>query len=127
MLSIAVALAGLDLVDKALTHAAHQHARSTFVVLVTTLIVLGLVVTVPRIASRAAFAGAAIAVGGALGNLVAAVLWTHGVPDPLVAGNSSAGIAFSLADVFIFVGDATMVSAVLIYALRHRAALRTSV
>lgn len=127
MVSIAVGLAAIDLTDKALTHAAHQHVRSPFVLAATTLIVAGLVTTVPRIASRAAFAGAAVAVGGALGNVVAAVLWTHGVPDPLVLGNSSVGIAFNFADVFIFAGDVTMVSAVLIYALRNRAVLRASV
>jgi lipoprotein signal peptidase len=93
----------------------------------TTFVVIGLVVTVPRIASRAALVGAAIAVGGALGNLVAAVLWTAGVPDPLVVAGHSVGIAFNLADVFIFVGDATMVSAVVVYALRNRAVLRASV
>jgi lipoprotein signal peptidase len=127
MLSIAVGLAAVDLVHKALTHAPHQHARSPLVVAMTTLIVVGLVLTVPRIASRAAFFGAAIAVGGALGNLAAAMLWSRGVPDPLIVGNSSVGIAFNLADVFIFVGDATMLSAVLIYALRNRAALGVSV
>lgn len=127
MLCIAVALAGVDLVDKALTHAAYQHARSPFIVVATTFVVIGLVATVPRIASRAALIGAAIAVGGALGNLVAAVLWTGGVPDPLVVVGHSVGIAFNLADVFIFVGDATMISAVLVYALRNRAVLQTSV
>ena len=75
MLCIAVALACVDLADKALTHAAYQHARSPFIV---------------------------------------------------VAG-PSVGVAFNLADVFIFVGDATMVSAVLVYALRNRAVLRASV
>lgn len=127
MICIAVALAGVDLLDKALTHAAYQHARSPYVVAVTTFIVIGLVVTVPRIASRATLVGAAIAVGGALGNLAAAVLWRGGVPDPLVLVGHSVGIAFNLADVFIFVGDAMMVSAVLVYALRNRALLRTSV
>jgi lipoprotein signal peptidase len=127
MLGIAIALAGVDLLDKALTHAAHQHARSPFVVVLTTFVVIGLVATVPRIASRAALMGVAIAVGGALGNLAAAVFWTSGVPDPLVLAGHSLGIAFNLADVFIFVGDATMISAVLVYALRNRAVLRTSV
>jgi lipoprotein signal peptidase len=104
-------------------HAAYHHTRSSFVVAVSTFLVIGLVAAVPRIASRAAVAGAAVAVGGALGNLVAAVFWTHGVPDPFVVGGPSAGIAFNLADVFVFVGDATMVSAVLIYALRNRTTL----
>jgi len=127
MLCIALALACIDLTDKALAHSTYHHVRSPLVVVVTTFIVIGLVAAVPRIASRAAVLGAAIAVGGALGNLVAAVFWTNGVPDPLVVGGQSMGIAFNLADLFVFVGDALMVSAVLIYALRNRAALRTSV
>ena len=93
----------------------------------TTLIVIALVAVVPRIPSGAALVGAAVAVGGAAGNLVAALLWTNGVPDPIVFRTASAGLAFNFADVFVFVGDAVMLSAVLIYALRNRALLRTSV
>ncbi len=126
MVFVAVVLAGVDLAVKALLHADYHHARSPYVVIVTTVVVIGLVAFVPRIASRATLFGASVAVGGALGNVVAEVVWAQGVPDPLVIGGVTGGIAFNLADVFVFTGDALMLSAALVYALRNRAALRTS-
>jgi lipoprotein signal peptidase len=92
-------------------------------VLATTLVVVGLVLLVPRLPSRAALLGAAVATGGALGNLVSAIVWAQDVPDPFVVDAAAHGIAFNLADVFVFIGDAMMLSAVVVYALRHRAEL----
>jgi lipoprotein signal peptidase len=127
MLFVAAALACIDLVDKVATHADYHHARSSFTVIVTTLVVIGLLVFVPRLPSSAVLLGAAVAAGGALGNMISAIAWAQGVPDPLVVGSPARGIAFNLADVFVFVGDAVMLSAVLVYALRNRAQLRTNV
>ena len=127
MLLIAVALACVDLAEKAEETTVYHHARSPFAVLATTCVVIGLLVLVPRLPSRAALLGAAVATGGALGNLISAIVWTQGVPDPLVVGGPAHGIAFNLADVFVFIGDAVMLSAVVVYALRHRAELRVSV
>ena len=92
-----------------------------------TCVVIGLVLFVPRLPSRAALLGAALATGGALGNLVSILVWTQGVPDPLVVGGAAYGIAFNLADAFVFIGDAVMLSAVVVYAVRHRAELRVTV
>jgi lipoprotein signal peptidase len=126
MVAVAVSLASADLAYKATAHAAYHHARSPVAVLVTTFVVIGLVLLVPRLPSRAALMGAAVATGGAIGNLVSVLVWAQGVPDPLVVGTAVHGIAFNLADVFVFMGDAVMLSAAVVYALRNRARLRTS-
>jgi lipoprotein signal peptidase len=127
MLFVASTLACIDLADKVEMHAEYHHVRSSFTVFVTTLVVIGLLVFVPRLPSRAALFGAAVAAGGALGNMVSAIAWAQGVPDPLVLGTPAHGIAFNLADVFVFIGDGMMLSAVLVYALRNRAQLRVNV
>lgn len=90
-------------------------------------LVAGLVVLVPRIASNAAAVGAGIACGGALGNLVSALAWEQGVPDPIVVAGVSHGIAFNLADVFALGGNAVLLSAAVLYGVRHRERLREPV
>ena len=127
MLFVAAAVACVDLADKLATRADYHHARSSFTVLVTTVVVIALLLFVPRLPSRAALLGAAVAAGGALGNMVSAIAWAQGVPDPLVVGGPAHGMAFNLADVFVFIGDAVMLSAVLVYALRNRMRLRVHV
>jgi lipoprotein signal peptidase len=127
MLLVAATLACVDLADKVAMRADYHHARSSVTLIFATLIVFCLLAFVPRLPSRAALVGAAVAAGGALGNMISAVAWAKGVPDPLVVGGPARGIAFNLADVFVFVGDAVMLSAVLVYALRNRAQLRVDV
>jgi lipoprotein signal peptidase len=127
MLLVAATLACIDLADKVAMRADYHHARSSVTLILATLIVFCLVVFVPRLPSRAVLLGAAVAAGGALGNMISAVAWAHGVPDPLVVGGPAGGIAFNLADVFVFTGDAVMLSAVFVYALRNRAQLRVDV
>jgi lipoprotein signal peptidase len=82
------------------------------------------VVLVPRIPSKAAALGAGIACGGALGNLVSLLAWSQGVPDPLVLVGPTHALAFNLADLFALAGDALLVSAAVLYGLRHREQLR---
>jgi lipoprotein signal peptidase len=71
--------------------------------------------------------GAAIAAGGALGNLVSLLVWSQGVPDPIVIHGATQGIAFNLADVFAFTGDALLLSAIVVHGLRNRSRLRQRV
>ena len=87
------------------------------------LVAVGLVAVVPRIRSLPVVLGAGIAAGGALGNLVSALTWGAGVPDPLVLGT----IAFNLADVFVLAGDALLLTSAAVYALRNRHFLRQAV
>ncbi len=89
--------------------------------------VVALVVLVPRLPSDAASVGAGIAAGGALGNLVSLLSSSDGVPDPLVVTHSGLVVAFNLADVFALAGDALLLSAAVVHALRNRPALHESV
>ena len=84
LIAIALVFATIDLSYKLATPADYHHARSRFAALAIAGVVLGLIVFVPRVPSRAAVLGAAVAAGGALGNLVSLFVWQQGVPDPLV-------------------------------------------
>jgi hypothetical protein len=49
------------------------------------------------------------------------------VPDPLVVSGTEHGVAFNLADLFAIAGDTLLLSAIVLYGIRHRAGLRESV
>ena len=127
LITIALVFATIDIAYKLAMHADYHHARSRFAALAIGAVVLGLVVLVPRVPSRVAVLGAAIAAGGALGNLVSLFVWSQGVPDPIVLQGATRGIAFNLADVFAFTGDALLLSAVVVHGVRRRAHLRETV
>jgi lipoprotein signal peptidase len=127
VLAIACVCASVDVVHKANARAEFHHARSAYAALGMGLFVVALVVLVPRFPSRAAQVGAGVAAGGALGNLISVLAWSQGVPDPLVWQGSTHGVAFNLADVFALAGDALLLSAVAVHALRHRGDLRAPV
>jgi lipoprotein signal peptidase len=93
-----------------------HHPRSAVAVVLMALVAAALVWIVPRLPSAAAALGAGVGAGGSLANLAGALAWSEGVPDPLVLG----GAAFNLADVFLLAGDALMLAAAGVYALRHR-------
>jgi lipoprotein signal peptidase len=121
---LAVVFATIDLTHKLVVHAQYHHVRSPYVTVAMVAVIVGLVSFVPRVPSRTTLVGAAVAVGGALGNLLSLFIWGgHGVPDPLVVQGASNGIAFNLADVFAVAGDVVMIAAVALYGLRHRAML----
>jgi hypothetical protein len=121
---IAVVFAATDLTHKLVAHAEYHHVRSPYVAFGMSAVIVGLVAFVPRVPSRVALVGAAVAVGGALGNLLSLLIWSGGgVPDPLVVQGATSGVAFNLADVFALAGDAVMVAAVMVHGARHRATL----
>jgi lipoprotein signal peptidase len=123
----AVSFAAVDLVHKSLAHADFHHARTPFVALTMGAVIAALCILVPRVQSNAAAVGAGVACGGALGNLISLLVWAQGVPDPLVVTDKMHGLAFNLADLFTVAGDVLLLSAVVVYGLRHRARLRESV
>ncbi len=82
-------------------------------------VAIALLALVPQIPSLTVALGAGVAAGGAVGNLVSALVWSAGVPDPLVGGR----VAFNLADVFLLAGDALLLCSAVVYALRNRARL----
>ena len=127
LVCVAISFAVIDLVHKSFTPAQFHHARTPFVALIMAAVITALVVLVPRVPSNAAACGAGIACGGALGNLVSLLAWSQGVPDPLVVSGTLYGVAFNLADLFAITGDALLLSAVVLYGIRHRARLRESV
>jgi lipoprotein signal peptidase len=127
LVGVAVSFAAIDLVHKSFTPAEFHHARAPFVALIMGAVIVALVVLVPRVPSNAAAFGAGIACGGALGNLVSLLAWSQGVPDPLVVNGAARGVAFNLADLFAITGDALLLSAVVLYGIRHRARLQESV
>jgi lipoprotein signal peptidase len=127
LVGIACAFAAVDLVHKSASNAAYHHARSPLVALGIGALIAGLVVFVPRVPSRAALLGAAIACGGALGNLVSLLVWSQGVPDPIVVHGPTQDVAFNLADVFAVTGDAVLLAAVVLHGLRGRERLHEPV
>jgi lipoprotein signal peptidase len=123
----ALAAAAVDLSEKALAGTTLHHLRSPFALLLMAAVAAGLLVLVPRIPSGAIAVGAGIAAGGALGNLVSALVWSEGVPDPIVVRVAAGGVAFNLADVFVLTGDAVLLCAAAVHALRNRGRLRERV
>jgi lipoprotein signal peptidase len=124
LVATAVLVAAADLAYKASVDAPYHHLRSTAVVGIAAVVIVALIALVPRLPSRAAAVGAGLAAGGALGNLVSVLAWSEGVPDPLVVAGARYGVAFNLADVFALGGDALLLSAALLYAMRNRGRLR---
>jgi lipoprotein signal peptidase len=118
----AAAVAAVDLAQKALAGASLHHDRGPAAMLVMAAVAGALLLVVPRIPSLPVALGAGIGAGGALANLLSLLVWSRGVPDPLVRGT----IAFNLADVAVLLGDALMLASAAVFALRNRARLRES-
>jgi lipoprotein signal peptidase len=127
LVCIALSFAAIDLAHKSFTRAEFHHARTPFIALIMVAVIAALGVLVPRVPSNAAACGAGIACGGALGNFISLLAWSQGVPDPLVVSGTQHGVAFNLADLFAITGDALLLSAIVLYGVRHRAGLRESV
>ncbi|MFL5965110.1 MAG: signal peptidase II [Gaiellaceae bacterium] len=125
--AIAGACAAIDIAHKVNVHAEYHHVRSPYAALAMGAFVVALVALVPRFPSRTANVGAGIAAGGALGNLLSVLVWSQGVPDPIVWQGATHGVAFNLADLFALLGDALLLCGVAVHALRHRPELRAPV
>jgi lipoprotein signal peptidase len=115
-------LAAVDLVQKA-TRPVYGHPRSAGYAVVAAAICLAIYVFVPRVPSRGLAVAGGIAAAGVLGNLVSALAWRNGVPNPIVTG----GIAFNIADVLAVTGACGLVAGAVVFALRNPALLRTPI
>jgi lipoprotein signal peptidase len=119
LVGAALLLAAVDLAQKA-SAPVYGHPRSAgYSVLAAVLCVL-LVLFVPRVPSRALAVAGGVAAAGALGNLVSALAWRGGVPNPIVVGD----LAFNIADLCAVTGAAALVLGAALFALRNPALLR---
>jgi len=113
----------LDLGDEMLVPTSFHHPRSAAALALTAVLAFGVLWAVPRVPSRVLALAGGVAAGGALGNLVSGLLWSGGVPDPIVHG----GYAFNVADVAVVLGDAALLTTALVVAWDHRHRLRAPV
>ena len=93
------------------------HERSGSWVGLSVMLLLGCL-AIAALSSRLVAVIAAVAAGGALGNLISLARY-GGVPNPLLIGESN-GIAFNLADVFVLCGLVLLVVAMMSASVRHR-------
>src|SRR5258708_11404789 len=98
---IAVAFGAADLIQKASAGPSLQHDRSAAAVVVMAAVVARLVFVVPLVAWTPGALGAGIAAAGAIGDLLSLLVWSGGVPDPLLLRGAGRGIAVNLPDRFV--------------------------
>jgi lipoprotein signal peptidase len=116
----ALVVLAADLADSALSRTVYFHPRPLWLLAGGAAAAAAVLALAPRVPSAALSIGAGTIAGGALGMLVSALVWSRGVPDPLVRGS----VAFNLADVAIAVGDALLLASALVVVWRRRHLLR---
>lgn len=109
----------MDLAQKA-REPVYGHPRGLGYVVLATVLATLVIAFVPRVPSRALSFAGGVATAGALGNLVSALVWRGGVPNPIVAGD----VAFNVADVCAVTGAAALVAGAALFALTHPPLLR---
>jgi lipoprotein signal peptidase len=119
LIAVALVLTVADLAQKA-SAPVYGHPRSAAYVVLAAILAALVVAFVPRVPSRALSVAGGVATAGALGNLVSALAWRSGVPNPIVVGD----VAFNIADVCAVVGAAALVLGAALFALTHPALLR---
>jgi hypothetical protein len=119
LIAVASLLTAVDLGQKA-NAPVYGHARGVLYLLVATAITAVLVLFVPRVPSRALAVAGGVAAAGAFGNLVSALVWRGGIPNPIVVGD----LAFNVADLCAVTGAIALVPGAVLFALRHPALLR---
>jgi hypothetical protein len=114
-------LAAADLTVKATvaTRMWDFHQRSGgWVALSVALLVGALALTL--VPSRAVAVGAGVMSGGVIGNLVSARVDGNKVPNPIMIGTYTNGIAFNLADIFILTGIVTLMITLIVVTIDNR-------
>jgi len=119
LIVVALLLTAVDLGQKA-SAPVYGHPRGVTYAVFAAALTLLLVVFVPRVPSRALAVAGGVAAAGAFGNLVSAVAWRGGIPNPIVAGE----FAFNIADLCAVAGAIALVVGAVLFALRHPALLR---
>ena len=119
LIAVALVLTAADLGQKA-SAPVYGHPRGVGYVLVAAAITALLVLFVPRVPSRALAVAGGVAAAGAFGNLVSALAWRGGIPNPIVVGE----LAFNIADLCAATGAIALVLGAVLFAVRHPALLR---
>jgi lipoprotein signal peptidase len=119
----ALAVLATVVLQEALTPAPYHHARSVGALALMATLGALVLVFVPRVRSVSVAVGGGIAAGGALAMFVSGIVWSSGIPDPLVGGD----YAFNLADVAIVVGDVMLLVAAVAHAWDNRHGLHQPV
>ena len=122
LVGAALLLAAVDLGQKA-SAPVYGHPRGPGYVVFAAVLTVLLVLYVPRVPSRPLAVAGGVAAAGALGNLVSALAWRGGVPNPIVLGD----IAFNVADLCAVTGAAALVVGAALFALRNPTLLRQPV
>lgn len=116
---VALLLTAVDLAQKA-SAPVYGHPRGVGYVVVAALLTAFLVFFVPRVPSRPLAVAGGIAAAGAFGNLVSALAWRGGIPNPIVLGE----VAFNVADLCAVGGAVGLVVGCTFFAVRNPALLR---
>jgi lipoprotein signal peptidase len=119
LIVVALLLTAVDLGQKA-SAPVYGHPRGVTYVVFAAALTLLLVLFVPRVPSRALAVAGGVAAAGAFGNLVSALAWRGGIPNPIVVGQ----VAFNVADLCAVMGAAALVLGAVLFALRNPALLR---
>jgi lipoprotein signal peptidase len=119
LIVVALVLTAVDLGQKA-SAPVYGHPRGVVYVVVAAGLTVLLVLFVPRVPSRALSVAGGVAAAGAFGNLVSALAWRGGIPNPIVLGE----VAFNVADLCAVTGAAALVVGAVVFALRNPALLR---
>jgi lipoprotein signal peptidase len=119
LIAVALLLTAVDLGQKA-SAPVYGHPRGLGYVVIAAALTVFLVVFVPRVPSRSLAVAGGVAAAGAFGNLVSALAWRGGVPNPIVVGE----VAFNVADLCAVGGAVALVLGCTLFALRNPALLR---
>ena len=121
LIAVALLLTAVDLGQKA-SAPVYGHPRGAGYVVIAAALTVFLVVFVPRVPSRS-LAAATPPATGAFGNLVSALAWRGGIPNPIVLGE----VAFNVADLCAVGGSIALVLGAVVFGLRHPTLLRQPV
>ena len=121
LLVIAMALAAVDLWVKLLLPtpdwALHQRSNVWFI---GSCLLLVAALPLARLRSNSVTLAAGIFNGGVLGNLISASDHHLVVPNPILIGDRTNGIAFNLADAFILTGNLMLMATLIALTIRNR-------
>ena len=121
VLMIAVSLAAVDLWVKFKVPtppwALHQRSDVWFF---GSLVLMFAALPLARLPSTTVTIGAGIFNGGMLGNLISASNDHLEVPNPILIGHQTGGIAFNLADSFILTGNLILMVSLCVLTVRYR-------